>query len=316
MHDEHQKMTTINTFQNNMKTLRFAAIAALALAASCSHSIKEEQVNDANLVPVRISVNETKATYSNSLAAVWETGDKIAIIQDAANSAVAQLSNTEANKNVFTGSVSIPSSLAKTFYFAYPASALTRDGEDINCVFTIPATQNGKWIPYLFAQTENAILPSALSNLQIDFGSTLGAALAIRVYNNSKDQKKEIASIVVSAENNITGTITNGVNQATGGKTITLTGEAATTSGTVGDVAYTEYRFNVVPTTAGIVTITLNDGTKTVTATTTASVTFVRNKRTGLNILWPAGDQSTSVTATFDDAEDNGWTDLQAQENE
>lgn len=280
--------------------------------AGCSKESLTENGSGKEQCPVCISINDgsTKATYDSSLKATWETGDKLAIVQASQKAEVGTISNSESAKSVFTGNTLVTSQSTKTFHFAYPSNALSiSDAAVVTCTFTVETTQSGKWIPFLHTTLDAT--PSDLKSANIDFGATQGSALAVRVYDKSKEHgKNDIESISVSAVNNIAGTITDGTVSATA-NTIALGSTIEYTTGTSSDVTYYEYRFNILPVDdSGIITITLNDGKKTVTATTTKGTKFEANKRIGINVLWPADEATTSVTATFADATDGGWTDI------
>lgn len=278
-------------------------------------------------VEIGVSANddETKATYDASLHAYWEANDHILAVQGFACGWAAGGNEKTVSANTldlisgdgaasarFGGNIGTQRNAATYFHFAYPASnaALSSYGEvgawdfDVEsstqtstCTFTVPAEQDGKWTPFFCASTADKVAVANIKN--VTFGKSLNAALGIRVFGSDKTTPKRITSIAIVAENNIVGTLSATTDNdgsfaskafATNatGNTITAENPQYTEGTDKNGRTYYEYRFEVLPVSAGVITITLTDEDGSMVERKTSAKTFTANYRSGVNVVWDA----------------------------
>lgn len=232
--------------QNIMKKL-FVSILALAAFAACQSDFN----NDVNLgAPQGGSVvsqgehtiyaevgigEETKATYGDDLAALWEENDQIALLQEHADynkpfSVVNKL-NIKAgwgtNSATFNGDISVDATEPRVYHIAYPADAVsfstTSELSVDNLTYddsawvagwdnwaasgsgrftytstlniTVPTTQNGKWEPYMYVSTE-AVASNAIGAREL---TTLTGAIAIRAFEADGETPKQLKQITITS---------------------------------------------------------------------------------------------------------------------
>lgn len=274
-------------------------------------------------VEVGVATTTTKATFDSSLKAYWESGDRIAALFGYGNARGEMLdmqSGADAANAVFAGEIAV-NDLVNNHYvhFAYPDTAVLESvGEaesTTTCTFTVASEQDGKWTPFLCASSAEPTRPSAVTS--VAFGTSLNAAFGVRVFAADGTTPKKLQSVSITAENNITGTLsattaTDGsfadvafVANATG-NTITATNPQYTEGVDGKGRTYYEYRFEVMPVDAGLITITLTaeDGA-ILSRTTGKAVAFTANKRNGANITW-ASVSFDSITSWFEDSCNTG----------
>lgn len=232
--------------QNIMKKL-FVSILALAAFAACQSDFN----NDVNLgAPQGGSVvsqgehtiyaevgigEETKATYGDDLAALWEENDQIALLQEHADynkpfSVVNKLNIKEGwgtNSATFNGDISVDATDPRVYHIAYPADAVSfSTASELNLVgsityennsaiagyklkahgtyeyvynstlnITVPTTQNGKWEPYMYVSTE-AVASNAIGAREL---TTLTGAIAIRAFEADGVTPKQLKQITITS---------------------------------------------------------------------------------------------------------------------
>ena len=304
----------------------FISILSVAMFAACAKSeteeiapIAPEPEDEAQTVYVEIGAttgSETKATYDENLKAYWEAGDQILAVQGHAcdwkaggNDKTVYANNLNlqsgdyTNSAVFAGNISTQTSNAKYFHFAYPATNTvlsthgninafnTSNTQTATCTYTVPTEQDGKWTPFLCASTTEKTTATAITG--IDFGTSLNACFAVRVFENDKTTPKKIKSITITAENNIAGTIsaTTANDGAFSADMFTCNGVGNTVTAdnlqnieTLGGLY--EYRFEVLPVEAGVLTLTVTDEAGSVITRQTSAKTFRANARGGVNVYW------------------------------
>lgn len=278
-------------------------------------------------IGVSTNDDDTKATYDASLKAYWEADDQILAIQGSATSTNSEVgggktytangqalylqSGESTNAGRFAGEITEHDDRSRYYHFAYPALAQlitttnTRGLSGLSgsfsttttCTFTVPAEQDGKWTPFFCASTADKVAVANIKN--VTFGKSLNAALGIRVFASDKTTPKKLASITIVAENNITGPLSattdnDGsfagkafVANATG-NTITAENPQYTEGADKNGRTYYEYRFEVLPVSAGVITITLTDEDGSMVERKTSAKTFTANYRSGVNVVWDA----------------------------
>ena len=196
---------------------------------------------------------DTRATYGSNLEALWEENDQIALLQEHANygasfATVNKLSIKEGwgtSYASFNGDISVDATEPRLYHIAYPASAvsfvttseLSLNGEvsyennspiagyqlkakgsydyiyNSTLTITVPETQSGKWEPYMYASTSEAVDASAIGAKSL---TTLTGAIAVRAYEADGVTPKQLKSITItSSEVAIAGAFT-GSSQSVG----------------------------------------------------------------------------------------------------
>lgn len=282
---------------------------------------------------------DTRASYDANLAAYWEEGDRIKIISGYAATQSWKAGHQNDTKYAeslvlskgagtpaarFSGTITTYDAKAGYFHFAYPDSqstiSTTTDNPLIGsvtnsttCNITIPAEQDGVWMPFMFASTDTQTTVDELSSIHFQ---TLNGAIALRVYEADGTTPKQIRAVTITADTDIVGTYTattpnNGALSADlfafegGGRTIT-----ARNLESVGQLnGLYEYRFEVAAVTVGGLTIEVEaaDGSTVTRTAYPAGKTFEARKRSGLKIVWDAASVTDgNATSWFDDyATDN-----------
>lgn len=275
-------------------------------------------------IGVATNDDDSRATYDASLKAYWETSDQILAVQGSATStnsevgggktytangqALSLQSGENTNAGRFAGEITEHDDRSRYYHFAYPASTqliTTTNTRGLSgsfsttttCTFTVPTEQNGKWTPFFCASTADKVAVANIKN--VTFGKSLNAALGIRVFALDKTTPKKLASITIVAENNITGTLSATTDNdgsfagkafATNatGNTITAENPQYTEGTDKNGRTYYEYRFEVLPVSAGMITITLTDEDGSMVERKTSAKTFTANYRSGVNVVWDA----------------------------
>lgn len=320
----------------------FISILSVAMFAACAKSetediapIAPEPEDEAQTVYVEIGAttgSETKATYDENLKAYWEAGDQILAVQGHAcdwkaggNNKTVYANNLNlqsgdyTNSAVFAGNISTQTSNAKYFHFAYPATNTvlsthgninafnTSNTQTATCTYTVPTDQDGKWTLFLCASTTEKTTAAAITG--VDFGTSLNACFAVRVFENDKATPKKIKSITITAANNIVGTMsaTTANDGAFSADMFTCNGVGNTVTAdnlqnieTLGGLY--EYRFEVLPVEAGVLTLTVTDEAGSVITRQTSAKTFRANARGGVNVYWDEAGISMDATTWFEDS--------------
>ena len=209
---------------------------------------------------VGIGEEGTKATYDDNLNAKWEEGDQIALLQESANynapfSTVNKLnikSGAGTSYAAFNGDIIVPTESPRIYHIAYPASAVsfsTTMSQEVTvesdnyhestwqmgqysatgyatCTYnstlsiTVPTTQKGKWEPYMYALTEEAVSSNGIGAKTLN---TLTGAIAIRAFEADGVTPKQLKQITItSSDAAIAGTF-SGTAQSVG-RTPSVTG--------------------------------------------------------------------------------------------
>ncbi len=208
---------------------------------------------------VGVGEDDTKATYGDGLKATWEENDQIALLQENANygstfSVVNKLNIKDGwgtSKALFSGEISVDATAPRVYHIAYPASAVNfSTSSSLSLVgdisyenssnlgyqlkasgvydytynstlnITVPATQNGKWEPYMYASTSEAVASNGIGAKTL---TTLTGAIAIRAFEPDGVTPKQLKQITItSSDAAIAGTFSG---------TATSVGSLGTVSG-------------------------------------------------------------------------------------
>lgn len=314
--------------------------------------VNPEPEDEAQTVYVEIGAttgSDTKATYDKDLKAYWEAGDQILAVQGSATSKTNEtgsskeytanaeslmLSNGDnTNEGTFNGNITVHDSNNRYFHFAYPSNTTLRTITKTNgysgidksyattttCSYTVPSEQDGKWTPFLCTSTTEKTTAANITN--INFGTSLNACLAVRVFYHDGKTPKPVKRIRITSGNNIVGTISAttandgafsaGMFASAGGGT-EINADNLHTIAKLGNNY--EYRFEVLPVDAGVLTVELVDAAGSKIIRQTNPKTFKANTRSGVNVVWD--DATISIDdqplTWYDDYAKNGFSNMGA----
>lgn len=187
----------------------------------------------------------TKAGYDENLAAIWEENDQIALLQEHADydktfTTVNKLNIKEGwgtNSARFNGEAFVDSTDPRIYHIVYPASAasfgvsssLTLVGDisyennspiagyqlkasgvynytynsTLNVI--VPTTQKGKWEPYMYASTSEAVSTEYIGAKRL---TTLTGAIGILAFEADGTTPKQLKSLAIIASKPIAGAFT------------------------------------------------------------------------------------------------------------
>ena len=179
---------------------------------------------------------DSRATYGDDLSAMWEENDQIALLQEHADygktfSTVNKLNIKQGwgtNSAFFSGDITVDATSPRVYHIAYPASAtkfnvssslalvsgisyqnnspiagyqLIASGVydytyNSTLTITLPAQQNGKWEPYMYASTSEAVASNGIGAKTL---TTLTGAIAIRAFEPDGVTPKQLKSITITS---------------------------------------------------------------------------------------------------------------------
>ena len=237
----------------------FISMMALAAFTACSSNFDEDIkvdvprdnttiVNEGGdysvYAEVGVGDSDTKATYDN-LAAVWEKGDRIAVLQEHANygqtfsvvNALGIVNGVGTSKAVFNGNISVNTIAPRIYHIAYPQSATTftvndtlTDNGDVTY-----STRSSGWISktyystatgsftHTYTSTVTLTMPTSQNGKwePYMFGTTgkavasngigdiklttLTGAVAVRVFEADGTTPKRVKSITITSDSHIAG---------------------------------------------------------------------------------------------------------------
>ncbi|MBP3644647.1 MAG: hypothetical protein J6J22_08365 [Alistipes sp.] len=231
----------------------FATIIALAALVSCNTEAVDEVVSTPQYLTTSLEVDLDGDTrvFDNNLVWSWESTDEIAAYQVAGDQIVNTLThkdNGSFGTDDFKYSVTEPAD----FMFVYPAAALNDDK-------TLGYVQTGKWTPTLVGTVASTTVKDV--NAQTITMAHYSAALEIRVFYSDGETSCKIKSATISTTTN-------------GGVSASLANIKE--SSVVFNVASGDYIYD----------ITLVDMTGRELVIPDRTISFVRGKRTILNVQW------------------------------
>ena len=300
-----------------MKKLILPILLAAATFVGCTQSDMTEIAPEIQMGTTDLGVgtnqggdDESRASYDDNLRFYWEESDEIAILQDCTGGYQQTLTLFDgADKgNGFFRNASYEYVMNKqaNFHFVYPASSADLSGKRIS----LPA-QDGVWTPILVASTNKTVV----DNLYSVNMTSIAGALAVRVFSNDKKTPYRVKTITVSGTKPFLGEFV-GVLDADGKMTYTPSATGKTFTANVENIPLNstnnyEYRFEVLPVEAGIVTVTLTDiDGNVITLSTSSEKTFKVNTRTGVNVAWDPTVSIDEVTSWYEEAVANGSSSL------
>ena len=231
----------------------FATIIALAALVSCNTEAVDEVVSTPQYLTTSLEVDLDGDTrvFDNNLVWSWESTDEIAAYQVAGEQFVNTLTyrdNGSFGTDDFKYSVTEPAD----FKFVYPAAALNDDK-------TLGYVQTGKWTPTLVGTLASTTVKNV--NAQKITMEHYSAALEIRVFYSDGETSCKIKSATISTTTN-------------GGVSASLANIKE--SSVVFNVASGDYIYDITLVDMLDRELVINDRT----------ISFVRGKRTILNVQW------------------------------
>ena len=179
---------------------------------------------------------DSRATYGDDLSAMWEENDQIALLQEHADygktfSTVNKLNIKQGwgtNSAFFSGDITVDATSPRVYHIAYPVNAVsfsTSNSFSIDNLtyddsagtlgwdnwaasgsgrftytstlnITVPTTQNGKWEPYMYASTSEAVASNGIGAKTL---TTLTGAIAIRAFEPDGVTPKQLKSITITS---------------------------------------------------------------------------------------------------------------------
>lgn len=296
-----------------MKKLILPILLAAATFVGCTQGDMTEIAPEIQMGTTDLGVgtnqggdDESRASYDDNLRFYWEESDEIAILQDCTGGYQQTLTLFDgADKgNGFFRNASYEYVMNKqaNFHFVYPASSADLSGKRIS----LPA-QDGVWTPILVASTNKTVV----DNLYSVNMTSIAGALAVRVFSNDKKTPYRVKTITVSGTKPFLGEFV-GVLDADGKMTYTPSATGKTFTANVENIPLNstnnyEYRFEVLPVEAGIVTVTLTDiDGNVITLSTSSEKTFKVNTRTGVNVAWDPTVSIDDVTSWYEESVETG----------
>lgn len=256
-----------------MKRLFFAATLLLMFVACSEEQIVDPILKDDVLtacVEVEAASTSSRA-YDASLKWSWEADDQLLAYQVSGAATRNTLTLVEGNR-FRCEAFQYATNDASSFHFVYPAAAET-------CTGSLTAVQDGTWRPVAVATVANATVNSLMT---VDF-TPLTAALEVRVWTEDKSQRKVIAKAVLSSDSDFVGvwTLQNDMTyvQSLSGKEIALEGLSS-------DVVTFNMSVNESGFEAGALQLMLTDAAGNTTTVAVPALTFVKGKRTILNVAF------------------------------
>jgi len=278
---------------------------------------------------VGVGEEDTKATYGEGLVATWEENDQIALLQEHANygatfSVVNRLNIKDGwgtSKALFNGDISVDATEPRVYHIAYPASAvefettMTQEVAGVSyneisgamwqfsatgygvCTYnstlsiTIPTTQYGKWEPYMYASTSEAVDANAIGAKTL---TTLTGAIAIRAFEPDGVTPKQLKQITITSSNaDIAGAFTGTATSV--GNTQNITGDKGGKKAKLGDSYKEEAKSEALTNLANALQ---NYKATSTTVTKALSLSFVggSNKITATNLDLIASEADDNYT--------------------
>lgn len=298
-----------------MKRLFLPILLAAIGFVGCSQSDMTEIAPEIQMGTTDFGVgagqgNESRASYDEDLKFFWEAGDEIAVLQDCVGGyqqSLTLLDGEMTNEGFFRNtSYEYVMGTMANFHFVYPASSANLASKSI----ALPA-QDGVWTPILVASTDKA----NIKDLQSVKLQSIAGALAIRVFQNDKKTPYRVKTVTVSGTKPFLGEFI-GTLGADGKMTYTPSATESSFTANVEGIELNadnnyEYRFEVLPVTAGVVTVTLTDvDGNVITLSTSGEKTFKVNTRTAVNVAWDPTLSIGEVTSWYEEAVANGSSSL------
>ena len=258
-----------------MKKLLFAAAALLQLAA-CTEQTDENTQNTQTRYTARMEVaaEQTTRAYDSDLNWYWTENDAIAGYQCAGLRLRNQLQYIETAQGFVCEAFEYMSTSPEKFHFIYPAEAEVSEG-------VLRAAQNGSWQPLSVATVEDAVI----ENIPMVKFSVLSAALELRVFEADKATPRTMTAAKLTAEDDFVGKWTLQEDMT---YVQSLDGTEMVAEGFSSEVVTLNMPDALEGFAAEFFTLVLTDAEGQTMTRTLPAMTFVKGKRTVLNLVFVA----------------------------
>lgn len=258
-----------------MKKLLFAAAALLQLAA-CTEQTDENTQNTQTRYTARMEVAAQQQTraYDSDLNWYWTEEDAIAGYQCAGLRLRNQLRYIETAQGFVCEAFEYMSTSPEKFHFIYPAEAEVSEG-------VLRAAQNGSWQPLSVATVEDAVIESIP---MVKF-SVLSAALELRVFEADKATPRTMTAAKLTAEEDFVGKWTLQEDMT---YVQSLDGTEMVAEGFSSEVVTLNMPDAPEGFAAEFFTLVLTDAEGQTMTRTLPAMTFVKGRRTVLNLVFVA----------------------------
>lgn len=258
-----------------MKKLLFAAAALLQLAA-CTEQTDENTQNTQTRYTARMEVaaEQTTRAYDSELNWYWTEEDAIAGYQCAGLRLRNQLRYIETAQGFVCEAFEYMSTSPEKFHFIYPAEAEVSEG-------VLRAAQNGSWQPLSVATVEDAVI----ENIPMVKFSVLSAALELRVFEADKATPRTMTAAKLTAEEDFVGKWTLQEDMT---YVQNLDGTEMVAEGFSSEVVTLNMPDAPEGFAAEFFTLVLTDAEGQTMTRTLPAMTFVKGKRTVLNLVFVA----------------------------
>lgn len=258
-----------------MRKLLFAAAALLQLAA-CTEQTDENTQNTQTRYTARMEVAAQQQTraYDSDLNWYWTEEDAIAGYQCAGLRLRNQLRYIETAKGFVCEAFEYMSTSPEKFHFIYPAEAEVSEG-------VLRAAQNGSWQPLSVATVEDAVI----ENIPMVKFSVLSAALELRVFEADKATPRTMTAAKLTAEEDFVGKWTLQEDMT---YVQSLDGTEMVAEGFSSEVVTLNMPDAPEGFAAEFFTLVLTDAEGQTMTRTLPAMTFVKGKRTVLNLVFVA----------------------------
>ena len=253
-------------------------VASLATLVACSEKHAEDTNNQTENTQTRYTARmevaaqqETRA-YDSDLNWNWAENDAIAGYQCAGLRLRNQLQYVETAAGFVCEAFEYMSTSPEKFHFIYPAEAEVSEG-------VLVAPQHGTWQPLSVATVEDAVIESIP---MVKF-SVLSAALELRIFENDKATPRPMTAAKLTAEADFVGkwTVNDDLSY-----THSLSGTEMVAEGFNSPIVTLNMPDAPEGFAADFFTLVLTDAEGQTMTRTLPAMTFVKGKRTVLNLVF------------------------------
>lgn len=255
------------------------AIAVSLLAAACTNQGESESAVVAERYTARVEVAAEQLTrvYDDDLQWSWTAEDSLTGYQVAGLNLRNTLTFVEATQGFVCEAFEYMSTDPAAFHFIYPASAEVEQG-------VLVAAQNGFWQPLITATIQDAVI----GNLPAITFEAHSAALELRVFEADQATPHKVIGAKLSSESDFVGRWT--VNEDLS-YTQSLAGKEMVVADSDFNNSIVVFNMPDVPSGYGEgveLQLVLSDADGSTMTRTLPAMTFVKGKRTVLNIVYVA----------------------------
>lgn len=253
-------------------------VASLATLVACSEKHAENTNNQTNNTQTRytarmeVAAQQETRVYDSELNWSWTDDDAIAGYQCAGLRLRNQLRYVETAAGFVCEAFEYMSTAPEKFHFIYPAEAEVSEG-------VLVAPQHGTWQPLSVATVEDAVIESIP---MVKF-SVLSAALELRIFENDKTTQRPMTAAKLTAEADFVGkwTVNDDLSY-----TQSLSGTEMVAEGFNSPIVTLNMPDAPEGFAADFFTLVLTDAEGQTMTRTLPAMTFVKGKRTVLNLVF------------------------------